>query len=611
MILNKTKVYQFIVLSFFFLTHQYIFFNFIPNNSGLLGHDYEFFLPNFLFGKIWFENNFLSVPWFSPSFCCGTPFYPDPQTMFYSVQQIFYIIFEPILATKVLFVYFSLIAYLGMFFLLKKSFNYNFNISLLGATLFLFNGFFVYRFIVGHIGYINFVFIPLYSLFLIEGFNNKNVFLKNIFLLLSVLVFSSLIYSGAGPVMPLILCGSLSILLFYYFINKNFFIIFKTLIISLTLSFLISSSKISASLFYSNNFNRNLMPTYFENISNYLTVVFKSLFFSPDILYFNSTVTNQNIKSFGLHEIEFGLSIVPLLSFIFLIFNFKKIINLEHIKKIFLIFLIIFFIPIILNSNLFSIQNIWSKLPILGSSWVQVRWSAFYIIPVIFFTIFIFNNLDLIKKNNFLVIFFCIIIVIQNIYKDKDYYQNQYYNPKNISEFWNKIDSTKNSEVYKINGSATIIDNEGKKNNQNLRNDFFAFNFSSFFCYQPMFGYSLENFPFQKIVFNKKEQIASDKFLLFASLNANTEKQKFNFLNPSCFLFPKENNCIPGDLFNEYQKDDLEKFLKYKSFNFNKNIVQNIFDFLSFIFFFIILILIFINFILFRKNPQKFLSEGF
>ena len=118
-----------------------------------------------------------------------------------------------------------------------------------------------------------------------------------------------------------------------------------------------------------------------------------------------------------------------------------------------------------------------------------------------------------------------------------------------------------------------------------------------------MFGYSLENFPFQKIVFSKKEQIASDKFLLFASLNANTEKQKFNFLNPSCFLFPKENNCIPGDLFNEYQKDDLEKFLKYKSFNFNKNIVQNIFDFLSFIFFFIILILIFINFILFKKNP--------
>ena len=159
MVWNKKKFFKFLLFFTIFFIHQYIFQNFFPNNKGLLGHDYEYFLPNFIFGKIWFTNNLLSIPWFTPSFCCGIPFYPDPQTMFYSLQQLFYLIFEPIFATKILFFYLSLIAYAGMFLLLKKSFNFNYYLSLLGATIFFFNGFFVYRAIVGHLGYVNFIFV--------------------------------------------------------------------------------------------------------------------------------------------------------------------------------------------------------------------------------------------------------------------------------------------------------------------------------------------------------------------------------------------------------------------------------------------------------------------
>ena len=108
----------FIFFIIFFL-YQLIFLKFFPNKNELLGHDFEYFLPNFIFGKIWFQNNFLSIPWFTPSFCCGTPFYPDPQNAFYSIQQIFYILFEPLIATKVLFIYFSLLGYCGMFFFKK------------------------------------------------------------------------------------------------------------------------------------------------------------------------------------------------------------------------------------------------------------------------------------------------------------------------------------------------------------------------------------------------------------------------------------------------------------------------------------------------------------
>ena len=201
----KKKIFNCSIFILIFLIHQYIFLDFFPNNKGLLGHDYEYFLPNFIFGKIWFENNLISVPWFTPSFCCGIPFYPDPQTMFYSLQQLFYIFFEPILATKFLFIYFSLVAYIGMFLLLRKSFNFSYYLSLLGSTIFFFNGYFIYRMIIGHIGYANYIFIPLYCFLLISSITNKKFSLRTVYLLLSSVTLSSLVYSGTGSIMFLII----------------------------------------------------------------------------------------------------------------------------------------------------------------------------------------------------------------------------------------------------------------------------------------------------------------------------------------------------------------------------------------------------------------------
>ena len=113
--LAKFRNQSFLGNSYFFLIlflgilifHQIIFQQFFPNFKGLVGHDYQQFIPNFMFGKIWFQKNFLSVPWFSPSFCCGIPFFADPQTMYYSMPQIIYLIFDPILSLKIFFLFYQ------------------------------------------------------------------------------------------------------------------------------------------------------------------------------------------------------------------------------------------------------------------------------------------------------------------------------------------------------------------------------------------------------------------------------------------------------------------------------------------------------------------------
>lgn len=602
MLNNKLKLFQLSIFFFIFIIHQYIFLDFFPNQNNRLGHDFEYFLPSFIFGKIWFQNNFLNVPWFSPSFCCGTPFYPDPQTAFYSIQQIFYIYFNPLLATKLLFAYFSFLGFFGMFFLLRKNFKISFFTSLLGATLFIFNGFFVFRSIIGHIAYINFSLIPIYCFFLIEGFTNRNLFIKNIYLGLSSLVLSSFFYSGAGPIMPLIIVCIFSILLFFSFKIKKFKIIFLSLVKSFIIGILISISKISASLFFLNNFKRKLEPTYFESPIEYLNLIFKSLFFVPDIEFFNKNILNKNISNFGIHEIEYGVTFVPFLVFLVFLTRLKTFIKIESFNKILLLSLAIILLPIILNTNLFNFQSFWNSIPIIGSSWVQVRWSAIYIIPLILFSVIVLENINISKYKNFFIVTLIFIAIFQNVLRDKSFYHNQMYNPKDIVKFSKKIDNHNLNKNYDIRGYAVIVDKDDKLVKHNKRNDLFTLNLSSAFCYQPLFGYNLKDFPKKNIIFNKKIKISEKKFISIGEPHVANDKNKFNFFNPSCFLFPNENNCLPGDLFSKSQEKSLKNFLNYEKIDFKKNKIQNISDYISLFSFLILIIFLIRNLYFLRKK---------
>jgi len=602
--MKKILEYKFHVLFIIiFFTHQIVFLSFFPNSHGLLGHDYEQFLPYFIFGKIWFKNNLLTIPWFTPSFCCGTPFYADPQTMFYSIQQIFFILFEPIFALKLMFIYFSLIAYLGMFFLLKRSFNFSKYASLLGATIFIFNGFFIYRAIVGHVAYLNFILIPFYCFFLFESITNKNKYLKSISLSISALIFASFFYSGSGPIMPLILSVIVVVVIFFYFKTRSLNII-KSFFFSIFLGLFISSSKISASLFFLDNFKRHYPPLIFTNIVDYLFVVFNSLFIFPDIKLFNQTASNI----LGIHEIEYGVTIVPLIA-LFIFFLRKK--NYAFFKDLKILFLVSFIIilPIIFNTNIFFLQKILAKVPILNSTWVQIRWSAFYIIPLIFLTVFIFDSFKYLKRTKICI--FLLIIIFQNIVYNKLSYHNQFYDPKNMINFSKNINISDIYENinYDIRGIGFLKKNNGEIYNTGIRNDLFSMNLSSVFCYQPMFGYSLENFPFKKLTVNKKVEFNNSLYFSIGDLKLlpkdNKNNNVINFLNPSCFLFPKENNCNPGDLFNAQDNDNFKNFINYKPIKFNKNSVQIFFDYLSLFIFILLNIFIITNLVLyFRRSNQ-------
>jgi len=611
---NYTFVFFFLII---LLIQQLIFLKFFPNNSNYLGHDYEVFLPNFIFGKIWFNNNFLSVPWFTPSFCCGIPFFADPQSMFYSVQQIFFIFFPPLVAVKLMFLYFSIVAYVGMFLLLKQSFSLDKFVSLLGASIFLFNGFFTYRAVIGHVSMLSYVFVPLFCFFLIQSSQLQNKALKRLFILIASLIFASFIHSGSGLIMPLIFSSILFIVLFYYFHTLDK-LVFKNLVIILFLGFLIALSKISATLHFLGEFSRQYPFLYFNNILDYSKIAFTSLFFYPDVNLFNQLVVNKVLQNLNVHEIEYGVSVIPLVALIFFFAQYKKF---KYQKPIFYVF--IFFVamlPILFNVNFYFFSDLLKQLPILKNTWVQTRFTALYIIPVIFFTVFIINKISFYGKKNYLIFFFIAVLIFQVLLYKKNYYDDrssQYYNPIIMSIFFDKL----NIENYnpKIIGVAAISIPDHSNGVDHFpggrRNDFLADNFSALFCYQPIFGYSLESYPYENIKFNIRTRITTSiaqddigKDLLYAGLNDISEAnpQYYNIFNPSCFLFPNENNCRPGDLFKVSQKEDLDKFVNYKKFDFKQSKIQSVANYLSlFSFIFAIIFLVINSFFYFKYKTNK------
>ena len=579
-----TKNFYFLLLVIIiFLTHQIIYQDFFPNKNLLLGNDYSLFLPQFIFGKVWFNNNFLSIPWFSPSFCCGLPFYGDPQTMYYSIQQLFFLFFSPLTSLKLMYLFFSITCFLGTFLLLHKSFNRNIYISLIAATLFLYNGFFNYRFIIGHVTYINFIFIPLYCYLLIKSFESEKYSTKSIFyILVSSLLLTHIIQSSLGPIGIIVILSIIFVISIHIYVKEKLKII-NYLILSFIIAFLIAASKINASLSFLSNFPREYPPIVFENYYEFASNVFKSFFLYSDAAKFNSNAIIDLPYKIGPEELEYSVTILPLIIFSIFIFNLKKF-NIKKFTKekllaISIMIMLVFFITSI-NISGNEIGTFFRKLPLIKSSWVNYRFISILILPLIIISCLVIDKI-IVKENNIKIFtFLCLLLVLfHNYYYKKDFYHSQKYNPESFEKIQINKEKIKN---LKIKDAVLVTDKNNKILTSLQRNNLFIHELSPLLCNQPLFGYDLKFMPKNNLKFDKKNKINENLFYYTGNPKSIID-DKLNFLNPSCFIFPKENNCIPGDMFKKTQINELENFLNYKTFKFKLSKLQKIFNYISLI----------------------------
>ena len=580
---------------FIFLIHQVIFQNYLIFDNTYLAEDYKSYIPWMVFGKIWYMNNGLfHLPHFIPSMCGGIPYHADPSSTYLSFMQLLFINFSIPVALKSTFLIFSFVGYAGFFLLCKKCFKFNNFTSLLAATLFIFNGFFTNRILVGHMIYAYYAFLPLYVFLIIKSTDyTKNKSIS--FIIISALVLSSFFYAGASSLMPFVLYSIfVTLAIFSYLKRSKFKIIFKNLIISLFITFLLSFSKINYTLSFLELFPREINSATLDNYLSFIYTFFTSLFLVPDPFFFDRHQFQIDKNYVSLHELEYGISIIPLLIISYYYIFIKKKFVMKKLS--FIVLLIILFIPSALIVEIPYLSNIINDIPLISSTWVKPRWLSVYIIPIILISCFMLNKIKIAKKSYMIVII--LVPICQNyfyiegknyFFPEKSFKNKAVYSVENINNFSNnlKYENLKNIKIEYV------------KNDQNFTrmdlNEGFIINTSEIFCYSPIFGYLLDKLPRNRII--KKNENYYEKLQI--------REGKYNLFKPMCFLFPSENDCDVGDVFQNNTQEELIKFSEYKIIEFKKSKIQIAADIVALVLLPILLIYICIVYFFYLKKNQN------
>ncbi len=567
--------------------------------------DFDYFMNQWIAGSIWFNKNFLLIPWFTPTYCMSFPFYPNPQNLYYSFSQVFFIIFNPMAALRLYLVFLSCVSFWGMWLFVKKILKCSNPISFLSAIMFMFNGYLSARFLSAHYAYVVFAFVPLYLFLLHYSLNfPKNNLKRYVYLTLSSLVMAQVVYSGGAPLLPHIMLSVFFVLIIFLMIDFKKELIFQYFY-SFLIFVLLSSSKIYAGLKLLSNFPRSLTiePMLSDSLFVILKHLFMGLFLFPD--YQDKTLT----PSFH-HEVNYSLTLVPL--FVFLVAVSLKKINLKNDffsnKILNLLFFIIIFFPIILLFD-FKVFDYLRSLPVLNNMWVHVRFFMIYLIPLVIFTSLLLSNFDF-KKNNLIFNSLTFLIILQAVLFPKSLggkYSNYNYGNKEIYEKIYKNDYKINSIYINsrnikggIGKSDAVKGFDGEETFLTPVYERLALRMTPFHCYEPILGFGGQLKQLTQIVIriNKsKKNEQTEKLFIDPYIVRN---KLYNFNNPICELFPYVNDCKSlGQNFKLKEKSQLDNLLSFKPLKFKQNFLQKFFNYLTLST--LVLIFLFYLFVFIRK----------
>lgn len=566
---NDIDVKTTLFLSLLIITSWHLIFRgYFPLPGGLMGHDYSLALPGLTDGYIWYlKNGFINPPWFSPSFNAGQPFFADPQTIFYSVPQFLVFFYDLIEAIYISVLLFAVAGFAGMYFFARVHLSTDRWRSLICATIFLFNGFYIHRMIVGHFGYQAFMLVPFLAMALLTQLSDNVKIRKDFFAsAVSGVILGYFFQSGLTTlIIPATMSVAALILLKLVMENRAISsALYVRLIFAIVISIGLSASKLVAGISLMQHFARDFYPLPgISSIFGVTLAVFQMLFYSSEHAYQTLTPLWSNMQwAAQPHELAFGLTPLVFLTLVFWpVFNREalrlQIISSPNIRLplIFLGFILIIPVGMLYYSPEWN--AILKKTPLIGSTTSPWRWMII-VIPILS----LLGGLAVGAKGRYRYVSGVILLLgipLLNSMEDRSFYDSQNMPSNEMAVFFNDIKAGKISPSIQ-----QIVD--PKMVHDMYPNALFAIGLSPIACYNPLFGYGLEKLNFTKL--------QPGSYLI--------EKDGYyNFRNPACLVFPKENNCKIWDNFSINQKKELESFVSYRGFPFVKSKIQSNADFVT------------------------------
>lgn len=529
-----------------------LFVAIINNDLPKVGHDYGFFLPRMLDTHLHHRVNGLEIQWYTANFGAGTPAYPNPQYVQYSLPQLLMFIVNPWTALMLSLIIYSAIGFVSFYLFLHEEMGWISNASALGASFILVNGFFIEHAIVGHAGFQHF---PLLGSILYLAFT-KRLGALPAGILMGLLI--ALIVNQAGFVNLVIFIFSLLILLpLIYLLRTELFgqKLFATLITGGISAVLLSISKVSAVMAFMRSFPRFIEDdygvTYLQGILGMIRQLTGFIFVVPGYLltghdlegisaYFQRGAGEQ----FGIWETNIFIS--PSLLFLlvagmryFVSSVYKNRWSLTRYKAItaILLFLAAW---LVVDMTLAQgwLYNLLKPLPVLRSLHANVRFTSAWIYPFALLGAYIFHQIFKDSRTGssraFLLLGGSTVAVLGLYLAVPQDVHNRSFNLESALPIYTQIDNGKNFTIRNVIEATDMEAFRRESSNLALQD--------------PMFGYEGEYF----------EPKAVQGPVL------KVQDGHYNMTNPAGYVFPEENNVRPFDLFREDQKAELELFLHHE-----------------------------------------------
>jgi len=556
-----------VVLGILYLTYLAIYLPFLPNANGAVGHDYGLHFPNLLAGFYWhLQNGLFSIPWFSPSQCGGFPYFPDPNVIYFSVPQFLVFAVSPMRAVQLTFALFSLIGLVGCYILMRRGFRSSRIAAVMVAGLFLFNGFFTYRMLIGHLTFHAFALTPLMIAALLPASAERDAWSLSraglaIRACIAGLCLAYMFQSGMVHGIPPALLATVIVILIHVMCFGWNWQPWLLLIAAGAISLALCAGKLVAELALLSNFPRDdyPLPGIVGSLGTAVWALLQSLFLSPP--QDAAAITANTMWVLERHEWEYGLSVGPVIVLVIVAAAFLvRRREAEPLAKdralVLSAILILLLVPLAINCYQQDWNRFLKSLPYFASSSNLLRFFSAYIPVVIVLTGVALDRLPVGGSHRqsmqlLLAGIALCIMVVQNVGVDRSYYLEKGYPIAPIEAAYSRAKATQ--AVMAIEGIG------GGAGPSTTSNDAMISGLSQRDCYQPLLGYRLEKFP----VTSLRSGPVIDPL-----------GTAINMKNPACYAFPADNSCKPGDHFKIGQLNEVIAFLSYRPFPFEQPLRQ-------------------------------------
>jgi hypothetical protein len=519
-----------------------------------VGTDYGYFFPRLLDLAWWRRaSGVLSVPWFSPSFCGGIPIAADAQDLSFALPGLLVSWVDPLEASYLTAVAFALLGAVGFARLLHRGFGASVPTALLGGVVVGFNGAFEARVLAGHLAYHGMMLVPWVCLGVVGASSGEGSARWRRVAGDTLLTGFGLAYIAWCGLLNLAVPLGLAVVAvaLVHGLLRGGGYRDKALRLALggALAMGLGGARAAAFASYFSHFHRDGYPLPgIAGVGRTLSTALLAVFgWIPPV----RTPVSNSRWVLEPHEWDYVVGPLPALALLAAAVAWARARRgapaatptTRADRAALGLLLAVLAVPIAINVYTPGWNALLKRLPIISSSSNLLRWWLAYVF-VAPLALLVLDRLAPQHRRGASMLGVALVLGLF-VARPRPHGLVRQYAPDPVLAAWH--------QTHARGDTIPVTDISSFKDQTIQRNSALVGGASQLFCYEPTFGYWLEAFPRRS---------------LHVGPVTDVRNGVLNLKDPSCYLWPDENHCRPGDHFPVARRDAALAFAARRPFAF-------------------------------------------